>query len=164
MPSSGNSGTVALPDLTRSLRHLGSASASLRGAHDRWFQPLLQARPLTDAPPAALAAAWNARAVHSAWERMFEELGAVHGTASPAHARAMEARLEQCAARAVALLAESARRAEAVVDAGDVVARGSGSTHTANAAWRDWMECLRQLFRAADEAWGCMERTLGTSS
>lgn len=152
MPSFGNSSTVALPDLTRSLRHLGSASASLRGAHDRWFQPLLQARPLTEAPPAALAAAWNARAVHSAWERVFTELGAVHGTASPAHARAMEARLEQCADRALTLLAESAERAHLVT-----VACAADEEET---AWHDWTECLRQLFRAADDAWGCMEREL----
>lgn len=157
MPSSGN---AALPDLTRSLRHLGAASASRRGAHDRWFQPLLQARPLAEAPPAVLAAAWNARAVHSAWERVFAELGAVHGTASPAHARAMEARLEQCAARAVALLAESAQRARAVIAAASIADRSAGSAHPAEAAWDDWTNCLRQLFRAADDAWGCMEREL----
>jgi hypothetical protein len=148
MPSSGST----LPDLTRSLRHFGAAPEALRSAHDRWFQPLLQARPLAPATPELLAASWDGASVHHAWMRVFAELGAVHGTESPAHARAMEARLEQCAEQAVARLHTSAKRAHAVQHA--------RTPEEQQVAWNDWTECLRQLFRAADDAWGCMEREL----
>ena len=150
------SGNCALPDLTRSLRWLGIAPEPLRSAHDRWFMPLLRARPLHVAPAPELAAAWHTQPVQDAWERVFAELGALYGTKSPAHARAMEARLEQCAHRAVLLLRVSHARARDVQHATDL--------NLLTQAWHEWTECLHQLFRAADDAWGCMAEQLQNAS
>ncbi|MFL5581546.1 MAG: hypothetical protein ACJ8AO_14345 [Gemmatimonadaceae bacterium] len=118
--------TCRLPELTLSLRSLGSRGAGAE--HDAFFGPLLSAR---ERVAHALA-----ESVRWAAERR------AGGTA--ADRRALEAELAECAAPLDEALGRLGRLAAAVRDAPD----DARFVH-----WREWAAGLRLVFARADGCW-----------
>jgi len=144
-----------MPELTRGLRSLGSLRGAPGAAHDAWFAPLLAAR----------------RAVHgvSDPDRQLELMDAGN------IARAMTAAMGEIAVLAVphdaaaqrgieAALEEEAEGMFAALERMNVAAnalRGSaGDTKIAD--WRRWVGVVREVYAAADDAWGRAREELRT--
>ena len=137
---------LVLPELTRSLRALGSARWLRDADHARLFTPLLAARRSAarvrsaDGQLAAFRADRLRRALADGVEQMAT---ARHGHSAPDR-RAFAARVTDAGAAVWAALDAMEARAVAVGQAG-ATAR--------EAAWREWVSALQQLFLAADAWW-----------
>jgi hypothetical protein len=136
-----------MPELTRGLRSFGSVRGLLGAAHDAWFAPLLTARReaqgITD--PLRQVELLDAGRLGAAMTSAMSEIGALSRPGNPAAQRALAAALEDEAEGLFLALDRLALAADEL--------RGSAED-TQIADWRRWTECLRQLFAAADEAWG----------
>jgi len=136
----------ALPELTLSLRGLGTRRASPDSEHDQFFVPLLAARRRAErvSEPQAKLAAFNAAALRGAVERQLREFAARRYPASPPDRRSLEAELSECAERLLASL-----------DALDAAAREVRAAPDAElfARWREWTAALRRVFDCADACW-----------
>jgi hypothetical protein len=143
----------ALPEVTRSLRALGSRRSSPDALHDRYFAALLAARRRGEmlADPHDRARAFEAGALRGSLERLLLELAAERGPASPAGRRAMEAELHDCAATLLGRIDALARAERALRDADDAVRL---------ARWRDWVSAMRLVFEEADACWPALRPLL----
>ncbi len=136
-----------MPELTRGLRTLGSLRGTPGAAHDAWFAPLLSARTavqgVTDAQ--RQLALVDAGELGRAMQRAMAELAALTAPGDAARQRAIEAALEEEAEPMFVALNRLALAADAL----------SGSElDTRLIDWRRWVLALRDVFNAADDAWG----------
>ncbi len=136
----------AMPELTRGLRSFGSLRGSPGAAHDKWFGPLLTARRAVHGVTDALrqVALVDAGALGVAMTNAMAELAAVKAPGDAATQRAIEAVLEEESTELFAALARLALAA-------DVLTGSALDTRLAD--WRRWVDALRAVFAAADEAW-----------
>lgn len=136
-----------MPELTRGLRSLGSLRGTPGAAHDAWFAPLLAARRavhgVTDAK--RQLALIDAGELARAMERAMQELAALTAPGDVARQRAIEAALEEESEGMFLAFARLALAADTL--------SGSASD-TIFVDWRRWVGALRDVFAAADEAWG----------
>lgn len=144
---------VRPPEFARSLRAFGAVEASDQAAHDRWFGPLLRARRAIEGvtDPLRQAALFDADMLRTEFARSLAELAAQRtGGAGPA-ARALEAMLEEETATVSEALARLALAANTL--------QGSAADSRL-ADWRVWLDAVRLLFRAVDDAWPAVARIL----
>lgn len=138
-----------VPEVTRGLRSLGSLRGVPGAAHDRWFAPFLAARRslerTTDCDQQLQL--FDAQMLRDEFNRAIEEIAVTHVPEGGAARRALEAALEEEAARIFVALAALDERASAL-RAADV------DVHLA--VWRNWVDGVRSVFAAVDECWaGC---------
>ncbi|MEK6612331.1 MAG: M14 family metallopeptidase [Gemmatimonadota bacterium] len=135
-----------LPELTRSLRALGSARWLRDADHARLFAPLLAAR-----RSAARVQSVEGQVAAFQPDRLRRALAdGVGQMATLRHARSAPDR------RAfVALLTDAGAAVWAALDAIELraVAVGQAGATAREAAWREWVSALQQLFLAADAWW-----------
>lgn len=144
------------PEFARSLRALGAADTAdtaEQAAHDRWFGPLLRARRAIEgvSDPLRQAALLDADALGVELARTLVELAVQRTGGDGPRARAMEAMLEDDTIAVRAALARVALTAGLLQ--GSAVDSRLGD-------WREWVQAVRALFRAMDDAWPAIARTL----
>lgn len=137
----------AMPELTRGLRAFGSLRGAPGAAHDAWFAPLLNARRSVEgvSDPQRQLALLDAATLARAMEASMGEIAALERPGDLPAQRAVEAAIEEAAEG----MFVSFDRLELAAD----TLRGS-SPDTVLADWRRWTRALRDVFAAADEAWG----------
>ncbi|QJR36157.1 hypothetical protein [Gemmatimonas groenlandica] len=136
----------AMPELTRGLKSLGSSRGTPIAAHDRWFAPFLAARRSVEgvSDPARQVMLLDAAALTKEIERAIAEIAATKAPGDAAEQRAVEAAIEEEAAPVFAAI-------EIMGLAGDALRGGALDTRIAD--WRRWVETVRGVFAAADDAW-----------
>jgi hypothetical protein len=136
----------AMPELTRGLKSLGSSRGTPVAAHDRWFAPFLAARRSVEgvSDPARQVMLLDAATLAKESERAIAEIAASKAPGDPAEQRAVEAALEEEAAAVFTAI-------EIMGLAGDAVRGGALDTRIAD--WRRWVETVRAVLAAADDAW-----------
>jgi hypothetical protein len=143
----------APPELARSLRAFGDVREADHASHDRWFGPMLRARAAIEgvSDPLRQCALLDADRIGAEVERAIEELAAVRTGGEPSHARALAAAIEE--------ETEGVREALARLALAAGTLEGS-APDSRLADWRVWIETVRSLFRALDEAWPAVARVL----
>jgi hypothetical protein len=143
----------ALPELTTGLRALGSRRGGDAERQVRFFAPLLQARRRLEEQREIdwRLAAFEAAALRRRVEETVHVLAAERHPGAPPAERALAACLiDECAPLFAALDA-----------LGDAAASVAGSDDAGRfAAWRVWTGRAREVFEAADRAWGASLRWL----
>lgn len=144
---------MAIPEVTRSLRGLGSTRASPGADHDRYFGPLLTARREAEAAtgPDRARAAFDAPSLRAAMMQRLHEMAAERHPADPPERRALDAELTEVAEPLVAALGMLERAQDALASSDDAVRY---------ARWRAWAAALRKTFEAADDVWLSLVRVL----
>lgn len=147
---------MAVPELTRSLRGLGSAKASPGEEHDRYFGPLLTARREAEAAssPDRARAAFEAVPLRAAMLQRLKEMAAERHPSEPPERRALEAELFEVAEPLVAALGVLERAQDALAASDDA---------ERYARWRAWASALKAAFESADEAWLSLVRVLAAN-
>jgi len=137
---------LVVPELTRSLRALGSPRASTGPEHDRFFAPLLDARRVAEraATPEAAQSALDARRLRAALSARLREIAAARYPSEAPERRALEAELFECAADVLASFDALERAQEAFAACGARERFGR---------WRAWARALQAVFASADECW-----------
>ena len=135
-----------LPELTRTLRAMGSSRRSSGALQSQFFLPLLDARKRAAAgrSAASCVGAFDPTELGQSLDRSLERIMAEWPDARPSARRALRAELQERVAvyaRALATLGERAREVLAADDAAKL------------AAWRDWTAQLAATFHAADRSW-----------
>ena len=135
-----------LPELTRSLRALGSARWLRDADHARFYTPLLAARrnAARVRSPEGHVAAFQADRLRRALADAVEQMAASRHARSAPDRRAFAAQVTDAGAAVWNALDVMETRAVAVGKAG-AIAREE--------AWRAWVAALQQLFLAADAWW-----------
>lgn len=136
-----------MPELTRGLRSLGSLRGAPGAPHDAWFAPLLAARRGVEgvSDPQRQLALLDASALSRGMEAAMGEIAALVRPGNAASQRAIEAALEEAAEPLGVAF-------DRLAIAGDVL-RG-GAPDTVLADWRRWIGAVKEVYAAADEAWG----------
>lgn len=144
---------LVLPELTRSLRALGSSRRAPGEDHDRWFAPLLAARRAAEEAehPDAVRDALDAAALRSAVARVVREVAAERYPDEPPERRALEAELLDGAAPLVARLDALASAQRALAECGE---------EERFARWRAWSRALQDAFAGADASWAAVAPVL----
>jgi hypothetical protein len=145
---------ATVPELTRSLRHLGAASVDDAAVHDAWFGPFLRARAAIEGvtDPLRQAALVDADRIAMEVSRTLEELARRRAGGDGPRARALVAELEEETAAVPAAVARLGLAASAL----------AGSAPDSRLIdWRRWVEALRELARALDAGWPAVQRTVG---
>jgi len=144
---------MAVPELTRSLRGLGSTRASPGVDHDRYFGPLLVARREAEAAsgPERARAAFDAPALRAAMMQRLREMAAERHPSEPPERRALDAELSEVAEPLVRALGALERAQESLASSDDA---------ERFARWRAWAAALRTVFETADEVWLSLVRVL----
>jgi hypothetical protein len=122
-------------------------------AHDRWFAPLLAARRsvVGVSDPARQVMLLDAAPLTQQLERAIAGIAVAQASGDAAEQRAVEAALEE--------EAEAVFTAIGIMGvAGDALRGGALDTRIAD--WRRWVETVRAVFAAADEAWNGMASAL----
>jgi hypothetical protein len=145
-----------LPELTRSLRVLGSRRAAAgprRPEHDAFFAPLIAARGEAEraSPLDARRAALDSRSLRDAVERRIRGFAAERYPNDPPERRALEAELSECIAPLLARFAELDAAQEHLAASRD---------RERLLRWRDWSRALALLFESADRCWPDLRDTL----
>jgi hypothetical protein len=143
----------ALPELTTGLRALGSRRGGDAQRQARFFAPLLQARRRLEEQREIRwrLAAFEAQALRRRVEETVRALAAERYPDAPPAERALAACLiDECAALFAAL--------DALGEAAALVADSDDAGRFA--AWRAWTGRAREVFEAADRAWGASLRWL----
>ena len=147
---------MAVPEVTRSLRGLGSMRASPGAEHDQYFAPLLGARREAESAtsPDRARASFDAVPLRAAMLQRLREMAVVRHPSNPPERRALEAELSEVAEPLVAALGglERAQDALAASDDAERFAR-----------WRAWAATLRSTFETADEVWLSVVRVLAAN-
>lgn len=147
---------MAVPEVTRSLRGLGSTRASPGAEHDRYFGPLLAARREAEAAstPDRARASFDAVPLRAALLQRLREMAGVRHPSNPPERRALEAELFEVAEPLVAALGalQQAQESLAASDDAERFAR-----------WRAWAATLRTAFESADEVWLSVVRVLAAN-
>jgi hypothetical protein len=140
---------AGLPELTLSLRSLGSGRGRVAGGEEqaRFFAPLLEARRrAASARSAAEAvAAFNVARLGSALDETVRTLSAERFPSRPPARRAFEAALADAVQPLYAALRSLRDRTPAAQEASDAE------------RWRVWLDSLRATFEAADRVWGAVD-------
>ncbi|HXE61772.1 MAG TPA: hypothetical protein VN607_13740 [Gemmatimonadaceae bacterium] len=147
---------MAVPEVTRSLRGLGSTRASPGAEHDRYFGPLLAARREAESAtgPERARAAFDAVSLRAAMLQRLREVAAERHPSEPPERRALEAELSEVAEPLVAALG-------ALQQAQDALASSDDADRFAR--WRAWAAALRSTFEMADEVWLSLVRVLAAN-
>jgi hypothetical protein len=144
----------AMPELTRSLRGLGSHRARPGAEHDRFFRPLLEARRGAERAARYDGArlAFDAASIRAAFTRRLREMAHDRHPNDPPERRALEAEATDAAAPLFAAIAELETAQRAFDAAGD---------HDRIARWRTWTGALQRVFERADDVWIALESAFG---
>lgn len=139
----------SLPELTRSLRVLGSrraAGGNGRVEHDAFFAPLLAARGEAERATTLQArrAALDARALRGAMQLRLRAFAAERYPNDAPERRALEAELEECTSSLLPCFT-------ALEAAEERLAASSDSERVIR--WREWSRALAALFESADQCW-----------
>lgn len=136
----------SLAGVTRALRSLGSARAAPGADHDRFFQPLLNARRRAEraADDAVRLAAFDGAALVRACQATAADLARTRRPALPRARRALEQELLEILAPVLAACEDLRLTAERVRLAEDGVRL---------ARWREWVTAVRRAFAVADAQW-----------
>ncbi|HEX6966356.1 MAG TPA: hypothetical protein VF166_11190 [Gemmatimonadaceae bacterium] len=143
----------ALPEVTRSLRALGSPRAAPTPEHDRFFAPLLEARRVAEGTTELdeVLRAFEPKALRAGILQRLSMFAAERYPDDPPERRALEAELHECAETLCARFDALARCAEGV--------RASGESERF-VAWRAWARELMRTFECADECWLALRMVL----
>ena len=146
----------ALPELTRSLRGLGSHRARPDDDHDRFFAPFISARARAErtSDSAVRLDAFDAARLRDAVERQVLEFARTRYPDQPPDRRAAEAILGECTDDVV-------RRLERL-EAAAVAVRAS-TPELQLARWRAWRDAVRDVIDSADRCWFAMHPVLRES-
>jgi hypothetical protein len=144
-----------LPELTLSLRGLGSRRAHPDAAHNRFFAPLIAARRRAEdaSELEEVVAALEATALREALSQQLLEFAAERFADSPADRRALEAELMDCAEGLFARLAALQQVQEALA---------TGEDASRFARWRAWVDGVRRVFESADACWFAVQPVLAS--
>ncbi len=134
------------PEVTLSLRGLGSRERDFDDAHDAFFAPLLGARRQVErsSGPEALCTALDAAALRERMTAALRSLAASRYGSDPAGRRALEARLLEGAGALLASLERLQRAERAFLESEDIVRF---------VRWREWSAIVRDVFQRADACW-----------
>jgi hypothetical protein len=137
---------LAFPELTRTMRGLGSRRGYPGSDHDRFFASLLTARRAAEgfAEPESRLSAFDSRRLAQAITTLLGQFAAERYPESPPDRRALEAEL-----------LDHAERLYATLDAlGEAAADVRSSTAPVRLArWRDWTRAAHRVFEEADRCW-----------
>jgi len=135
-----------LPELTRSLRALGSHRAAAIAEHDRFFAPLLSARRAAEAGRSTTVTldAFSAPALRATLLDTLATFAAERYPDEPPERRALHAELVDEVAPLLARL-DALNAARTSLDQSADAVRYD--------AWRLWMAALQRVFDCADERW-----------
>lgn len=145
--------TCVVPELTRGLRTFGSLRGAPGAVHDAWFAPLLAARRAVEGECnierqlAVMDAPRIAQAMHDA----MTQIAVIAAPGDAATQRAVEAAIEEEAEGMFGMLAGLSAAAERLAGA---------RPETRIADWRRWVRALGDVYTAADEAWGRVQKEL----
>ena len=144
----------SLPELTRSLRGLGSHRARPDADHDRFFAPFIAARARAERTTDSDVRldAFQAARLREAIERQITDFAHTRFPNQPPDRRATEAILGECTD-------ELLHRLERL-DAAAVAVRQSPE-EVQLARWRAWRDAVRDVIAAADGCWFAMRPVLG---
>lgn len=136
-----------MPELTRGLRAFGSLRGAPGAAHDAWFAPLLAARRAVHgvSDPDRQSELMDAGRLAQAMTTAMGEIAAITVPGDPAAQRGIEAAVEEAAEGVFGAL-------ERLEIAAGALRGSAGDSKIAD--WRRWVEVLREVYAAADEAWG----------
>jgi hypothetical protein len=137
---------MMIPELTRSLRGLGSGRAAPGPEHDRFFGALLAARREAEAAPSPdrARAAFDAAALRDALIQRLHDMAGDHHPDEPPERRALDAELLELAEPLLAQLGLLERKQEALASSDDAERL---------ARWREWAAALHVTFERADAVW-----------
>ena len=145
--------TCVVPELTRGLRAFGSVRGAPGAVHDAWFAPLLAARRAVEGECniekqlVVMDASRMTTAMHDA----MNQIAAIAAPTDPATQRAVEAAIEEEAEPMFDTL-------QRLSIAADRLRTGKAETRIAD--WRRWVRALGDVYAAADEAWGRVQKEL----
>ncbi|MGQ0715523.1 MAG: hypothetical protein ACT4PJ_17635 [Gemmatimonadaceae bacterium] len=144
----------SLPELTRSLRGLGSHRAQPGEDHDRFFAPFIAARARAEATndSSVRLDAFHAVRLRESIERQITDFARTRYPKQPPDRRATEAILGECTDELLRRLENLELAAAAVRQSGDEV-------HLAR--WRAWRDAVRDVIAAADRCWFSIRPVLG---
>jgi hypothetical protein len=136
----------SLPELTRSLRGLGSHRARPDEDHDRFFAPFISARLHAErtSHSAVRLEAFDAARLRDAVERQVIEFARLRYPDQPPDRRATEAILGECTDEIV-------RQLERLDTAAAAVRKSPVEVQLAR--WRAWRDAVRDVIDAADRCW-----------
>lgn len=137
-----------LPELTRTLRALGSPRRSGGAAQQQFFSPLLEARrrAASTRDVDAVVRAFDGAALARALERQLEAIARGWPDDRTAARRALRAEIQERTREYRAALALLDERSAELLAA-------SNTDQERLAAWRAWTTQLAAAFQAADRAW-----------
>jgi len=140
---------LALPELTRTMRSLGSRRGAVGTDHDRFFAGLLAARRAAEGfvEVDSRLAAFDGRRLTQALTTLLGELAAERFPESGPDRRALEAELLEHADRMYAAV-------EALGEAANEVRASPAASRLAR--WRTWTRAAQRLFEEADRCWLAM--------
>ena len=146
----------SLPELTRSLRGMGSHRARPDDDHDRFFAPFISARARAErtSDAAVRLEAFDAARLRDAVERQVLEFARMRYPDQPPDRRATEAILGECTDDVV-------RRLERL-DAAAAAVRSS-PPEVQLARWRAWRDAVHDVIDSADRCWFAMHPVLRQS-
>jgi len=142
---------VGLPELTLSLRSLGSSRAGASAEQAQFFSPLLDARKRAASAKSTseVVGAFSVARLGAALEETLRALAATRFPDRPPARRAFEAELVDDAQPLYAAL-------RALRDA-----MPAAATAISDESWQRWLAALRAVFESADRTWRAMEAALG---
>jgi hypothetical protein len=143
----------ALPELTRSLRGLGSHRARPDDDHDRFFAPFISARARAERTSEASVRleAFDAARLRDAVERQVLDFARTRYPDQPPDRRATEAILGECTDDVV-------RRLERLEAAAAAVRESPPEVQLAR--WRAWRDAVHDVIDSADRCWFAMHPVL----
>lgn len=147
----------SLPELTRSLRGLGSHRARPDEDHDRFFAPFIAARARAEGTTdsAVRLDAFHGARLREAIERQITDFARTRYPKHPPDRRATEAILGECTDELV-------RRLERLNAAAAAVRESPEESQLAR--WRAWRDAVRDVIAAADSCWFAIRPVLGETA
>jgi hypothetical protein len=139
----------ALPELTRTMRSLGSRRGAVGTDHDRFFAGLLAARRAAEGfvEVESRLAAFDGRRLSQGLTTLLAELAAERFPESGPDRRALEAELFEHAERLYAAV-------DALGEAANEVRASPAASRVGR--WRTWTRAAQRLFEEADRCWLAM--------
>lgn len=147
------SSALRLPELTRSLRGLGSHRAHPNAEHDRFFAPLLKARARAErtTDPEGRLDAFNGAKLRADIEEQIVAFARARYPDRAPDRRATEAILGECTE-------EFLRRLTHLEEAATAVRQSAAEVQLVK--WRRWRDAVHDVIDAADRCWFAMRPVL----